>query len=252
MRRLAALLALALAAAGAPARLPVWRAEVVRAFPHDPGAFTEGLFFRDGDLWESTGLEGRSVIRRVRLADGRVLREARLAPDLFGEGIVAHGKRLVSVTWRGGRGFTWSFPGLARTGAFSYPGEGWGMTDDGRRLWLSDGTPDLRLLDPATLREVRRVRVTAEGAPVDNLNELEWVDGEVLANIWMTDRIARIDPATGRVKGWIDVAGLAHPARAQAGDYVANGIAWDAGGRRLFVTGKNWPALYQVRLVPAG
>ncbi len=223
---------------------------MVRSFPHDPGAFTEGLFFKNGELWESTGLEGRSDIREVRLADGAVLRRVALPADLFGEGIVAHAGRLVSVTWRGGRGFLWSFPGLRALGGFSYPGEGWALTDDGRHLVLSDGTPDLRLLDPATLAEVGRLRVTAEGVPVQQLNELEWVNGEILANIWQTDRIARIDPRSGRVTGWIDLSALPRPPAGRTADAVANGIAWDAKGRRLFVTGKNWPALYQVRLVP--
>lgn len=250
-RVLAALLGFALSGA-AVARLPVWRAEVVKAFPHDPAAFTEGLFYAGGRLFESTGMEGQSVIREVRLADGGVVHQVTLPPDLFGEGIVAHGGRLVSVTWRTGQGFLWSFPGLKPLGRFSYPGEGWGMTDDGRHLLLSDGTPDLRLLDPVSLTEVGRLRVTAEGAPVQNLNELEWVKGEILANIWLTDRIARIDPRSGHVTGWIDLSGLPRPRTGNAGDAVANGIAWDKAGNRLFVTGKNWPRLYQIRLVPTG
>lgn len=252
-RRLLAALLLGLGGIdAASAELPVWRAEVVKAYPHDPNAFTEGLFFSRGRLWESTGLEGHSAIREVRLEDGAVLHQVALPPDLFGEGIVAAGDRLVSVTWRTGRGFRWSFPGLKSLGTFSYPGEGWGMTNDGRHLVLSDGTADLRLLDPATLKEIGRIHVTADGVPVDQLNELEWVNGVVLANIWQTDRIARIDPRTGRVLGWIDLSGLPRPRLGRSSDAVANGIAWDAAGKRLFVTGKNWPSLYQIRLVRSG
>jgi len=252
--RLHALLAPLAAAAlstAAAARLPVWRAEVVRTFPHDPGAFTEGLLYRDGLLYESTGLEGQSNIRVVRLADGKVLRQADLPPSLFGEGIVDTGRELVSVTWRTGQGFRWTLPDLRRVGQFRYPGEGWGLTRMGRRLVLSDGTPVLRLLDPRTLAAVGRVTVTAEGVPLANLNELEWVRGEILANIWQTDRIARIDPASGRVSGWIDLSALPRPPAGRGTDAVANGIAWDERGKRLFVTGKNWPALYEVRLAPA-
>lgn len=231
----------------AAARLPVYRAVVVHSYPHDPLAFTEGLFFRDGRLYESTGYEGSSTIRAVRLEDGAVLRSISLPPALFGEGIVDWGDQLVSVTWQGGQGFRWTFPGLKPLGQFRYRGEGWGMTRSPDAILLSDGTAAIRRLDPRTLAERGQIRVTAEGAPVDQLNELEWVKGEIFANIWQTDRIARIDPRSGRVTAWIDVSGLPRPDRALSRDAVANGIAYDAKRDRLFVTGKYWPRLYEVR-----
>lgn len=246
MRRAAALL-LALAAAPAPAQVPVTPAQVVRAYPHDRGAFTEGLFFHGGALYESTGLVGRSSIRKVDLATGRVLAKVDVPPPTFGEGIVAWGREIVSLSWREGRGWRWSLDGFRRLSSWTYPGEGWALTSDGTRLIMSDGTAQLRFLDPRTLKEQRRVTVTYAGQPLDRLNELEWVDGEVLANVWMTDRIVRIDPASGKVVGMIDLA----PLHARVGyadpDAVANGIAWDAKTRRLFVTGKNWPTLFEIR-----
>ncbi|RYD63221.1 MAG: glutaminyl-peptide cyclotransferase [Sphingomonadales bacterium] len=246
----ASLLLVGAIAASASARLPVSAAAVVKAYPHDPDAFTEGLLFREGKLFESTGLEGRSDIREVRLVDGKVLRRVAIPSTLFGEGIVDAGGEIVSVTWRTGKGFRWSIATFKRTGAFTYAGEGWGMTRLGREIVLSDGTPTLRFLDPVTFRERRRLTVTAEGKPLRNLNELEYVRGEILANIWQTDVIARISPATGQVIGWIDVSGLPRPPAGPNIDAVPNGIAWDAKGSRLFVTGKNWDKLYEVRLEP--
>jgi glutamine cyclotransferase len=229
------------------AKLPVARARIVRVYPHDPSAFTEGLLWHGGSLYESTGLEGHSDIREVRLADGAVLQRRVTDPGLFGEGIVDWKHDLVSVTWRTQRGFRWDLATLRRKSAFAYPGEGWGLTRDSRNLILSDGTPVLRILDPVTFALRRTLTVTAEGQSVVNLNELEYVNGEILANIWMTDRIARIDPATGAVKGWIDITTLAADSGRRGPDDVANGIAWDARGKRLFVTGKNWPKLYEIR-----
>lgn len=246
------ILLLALVATPALAVLPVQRVAVVATYPHDRGAFTEGLFWHGGRLFESTGLEGRSTIREVRLADGKVLRRRTLPPDVFGEGIVAWGDRLIGLEWQTGRGSVWSLARFSPLRRFAYKGEGWGLTRDARRLIMSDGTDRLRFLDPLTLAETGRVAVRAEGRPVARLNELEWIDGEVWANIWQTDRIARIDPKTGRVKGWIDLTGLLPPGERLAGDTdVLNGIAWDAKRRRVFVTGKNWPKLYEIRLLPA-
>lgn len=245
MRAFARLL-LALVAAPLAAAIPVVPARLVRTFPHDERAFTEGLFWHGGHLYESTGEPGRSSIREVDLATGRVLREVDIPPPTFGEGIVPWKGEIVSLTWRDHLGWRWSLATFAKRGTWHYPGEGWALTGDGRRLYMSDGTSDLRVLEPRTLRETRRIAVTADGVAVANLNELEWVDGEILANIWRTDRIARIDPRTGHVVGWIDLSAL-HP-RLPAGDTdaVANGIAWDAASRRLFVTGKDWPVLYQI------
>lgn len=245
MRRLLALLLL-IAPALAPATIPVERARVIRRFPHDPGAFTEGLFWQGGFLYESTGEPGQSSIRKVDLASGRVLRRVDVPPPVFGEGIVPWRGQIVSLTWQNQIGWRWSLDGFRRLSEWHYPGEGWALTGDGTHLLMSDGTPQLRVLDPATLKELRRITVTADGAPVKNLNELEYVNGEILANIWMTDRIARIDPSTGHVKGWIDVSALRAATGTTDPDAVANGIAWDAAKHRLFVTGKYWPLLFEI------
>ena len=259
--RIAALLLLSLTGCAQPApqqaqpqpaaaeEPPVYGFRIVRAFPHDPRAFTQGLFFRDGRLFESTGLVGASTIREVELETGRVLRSTDIPAGLFGEGIVDWGDEIVSITWQNGIGFRWDRRTFRQTGSFRYSHEGWGLTKDGRHIVMSDGTPTLRFLDPATMQEVRRVTVTSAGQPVANLNELEFVNGEIFANVWMTSRIARIDPASGRVTGWIDLAPLV---RENGGgeDAVLNGIAWDAARGRLFVTGKLWPRLYEIDLVP--
>jgi glutamine cyclotransferase len=221
---------------------------LVRSYPHDAAAFTQGLLYHDGLLYESTGQVGQSDIRIVRLRDGKVLRRVKVPPPYFGEGLVLWKDRLVSLTWRHGRGFIWSLPDLRKFGGFAYDGEGWGITSDGKRLIMSDGTATLRFLDPETLKETGRIRVTWQGAPVAMLNELEYVDGEILANVWMTTRIARIAPASGDVIDWIDLAPLARQTGGNGRDNVLNGIAWDAKGRRLFVTGKYWPKLFEIRL----
>jgi len=229
--------------------IPVFEARVVRVFPHDPQAFTEGLFYLNGALYESTGLEGRSEIRKEDLATGKVLMRARIAPQYFGEGITAFDGRLFELTWKNQVGFIYDLATFRPVGQFAYPGEGWALTENGRELIMSDGSPVLRFLAPATLTERRRVTVTADGKPLDDINELEWVKGQILANVWMTDRIARIDPQTGRVTGWIELSGLKALAGASDNiDAVANGIAYDAKGDRLFVTGKLWPKLFQIRL----
>lgn len=245
-------LALALALGSSVAAAPVYGFKVVHAYPHDPKAFTEGLFFRNGFLYESTGLEGASTVRKEDLASGTVLQERSIAPQYFGEGIVAAGGRLIELTWRSQVGFVYDLKTFKPLSEFHYSGEGWALTSDGRRLIMSDGTPELRFLDPKSLKETGRVRVTYEGRPVARLNELEYVRGEVYANIWMTDLIARINPRTGAVTGWIDLSGLLPTAeRAASGaDAVLNGIAYDAASDRLFVTGKLWPSLFEIKLVP--
>ena len=204
--------------------------------------------FRNGELLESTG-NYPSTIRRVRLSDGEVLQRRVLDTTWFGEGLTVFGDRVLSLTWKGGRGFIWNPDTLAPQGAFAYAGEGWGLTHDNERLILSDGTATLRFLDPHSLAETGQVAVTLRGQPLTRLNELEWVDGQVLANVWQTDLIVRIDPTTGRVNGIIDLTDLM-PDRSglDPTDAVLNGIAWDADGRRLFVTGKNWPTLFEIRL----
>ena len=241
------LLLLALLALAGPA-LADTRWTIVKSYPHDPRAFTEGLLWHDGRLYESTGMVGQSSIRAVRLADGRVLRRATVPPPYFGEGIAVWKDHLVSLTWRGQKGFVWRLSDFRKTGEFTYAGEGWALTSDGRRLIMSDGTADLRFLDPETLKETGRITVTDGGQPVRMLNELEYVDGEILANVWMTPRIARIDPASGHVIDWIDLSDLIRKVRIDDMDNVLNGIAWDRTGRRLFVTGKRWPKLFEIRL----
>jgi glutamine cyclotransferase len=241
------LLAAVPALAGDMARLPSG-VTVVRSYPHDPQAFTEGLIYRDGRLFESTGLTGLSTIREVRLGDGRVLRKVKLPPSLFGEGLVDWKDQLISVTWQTGLGFRWDRATFRKLGEFRYQGEGWGLTRNERDIILSDGSAVLRFLDPTTLKVRRRLKVTEGGVPLAYLNELEWVKGEILANIWLTDNIARIDPATGKVTGRIDLSGLRAGGRSD--DDVLNGIAYDSAGDRLFVTGKNWPRLYEIKLAP--
>jgi glutamine cyclotransferase len=234
----------------APAAGPaVWFDAVVRErFPHDPTAFTQGLAFVDARIYESTGLRGRSTVRIGRLETGEELRRHALAAQYFGEGLTAVGERLVQVTWQSGAGFVYDRATLAPVDEFAYAGEGWGLAFDGQRLILSDGTARLRFFDPMHFAEIGEVTVRDAGRPVERLNELEFIDGEIFANVWLTDRIARIDPADGRVAAWIDLTGL-RPPEAQGGDEVLNGIAWDAAGRRLLVTGKRWPVIYSIRLV---
>ena len=222
--------------------------KLVKAYPHDPAAFTEGLFFHEGALYESTGLEGRSEIRKVALKDGKVLARRIIPPPYFGEGIVHWQDRLISLTWRHRQGFVWNLADFAPVSDFRYEGEGWGMTQDGRSIIMSDGTAQLRFLDPERLSEQRRITVTFNGRPVDRLNELEYVKGEILANIWYDNRIARIDPRTGAVIDWIDITPLIKASGAKDSEAVPNGIAYDAKGDRLFVTGKNWAKLFQIKL----
>ena len=247
MRRLAALAFLLLGAQSpAPAPIPLDAARVIATFPHDPGAYTEGLFYRDGDLYESTGLEGQSSIRRVDIKTGTVHRKVAISSAYFGEGIIDWGDQIISLTWQNGIGFRWSVDGFKKLGSWHYPGEGWALTKTATDIIMSDGTPVLRFLDPKTLKLRKRVTVTVDGNPLKDINELEYVDGEVLANIWQTQLIARIDPGSGHVVGWIDVSALTAQAGVRGNDSVPNGIAWDAKGRRLFVTGKNWPLLFQI------
>ncbi len=242
---------LAVTAQQAPAPVPVQGVEVKATYPHDPEAFTQGLFFSGGQLYESTGLVGRSTLRRVRLQDGKVLQQVAIPPDQFGEGSTGWGKEIVSLTWQHGVGHRWDRATLKRIGGFRYAGEGWGLTHDGRSLILSDGTPSLRFLDPKTYQEHRRVRVVADGRPVAAINELEYVNGEIWANIWQQPLIARIDPASGAVTGWIDLSALERLSGRSGPDDVANGIAYEPRSKRLFVTGKRWPKLFEVRVRPA-
>lgn len=228
----------------APKGVRIQTVKVVKTMPHDDQAFTQGLYFQDGHLFEGTGEEGASGIRKVKIEDGTVVQQQDLAPPYFGEGIVGWKDKIYQLTWKDGKGFIYGAGDFAEKGSFSYSGEGWGLTHDGKRLIMSDGSASLRFLDPETMQQTGTLAVTANGCPVEKLNELEWVDGEIYANIWQTDLIARIDPKTGHVIGFLDVTALGPPAPGR--DDVANGIAWDGAGKRLFVTGKNWPQLYEV------
>lgn len=233
-----------------PAAVPVLVARVVARYPHDARAFTQGLIWRDGALYESLGQPGRSEVRRVNLADGRVVARAPIPADQFGEGLAAHGNQLISLTWQHGIAHRWDARTLKRVGTARYPGEGWGLASDGRELALSDGTPTLRFLDPVSFAERRRVPVTLRGRPLRDLNELEWFDGAIWGNVWHTPFLVRIDPRSGVVTGLADLSAIVREVGAADPEAVANGIAWDAAGRRLFVTGKMWPTLFEVRLEP--
>jgi glutaminyl-peptide cyclotransferase len=235
----------------AQAAIPVYGFMVKNTYPHDPQAFTQGLFIKDGYLYETTGLAGRSSVRKVELASGKVLQKKDLAPEFFGEGSALVGQDIVGLTWTSHVGFVYDAKTFAMKRRFNYTGEGWGLASDAQHVYMSDGSADIRVLDPKTLEESRRIHVTAEGKPITQLNELEVVDGQLFANVWGTDVIARIDPASGNVVGWIDLTGLlpADKRGTASPDAVLNGIAWDSKHRRLYVTGKLWPKLFEIELV---
>lgn len=229
----------------APGAPPVHKVAVTATRPHDPAAFTQGLFYHEGALYEGTGRVGQSGVRRTDPASGQVQIQQDLPGAMFGEGIVAWKDRIIQVTWQDKQGFVYNLSDLALRDSFQYEGEGWGLTHDGTHLILSDGTATLKFLDPESFKTVSTITVKAGKCPVQKLNELEYVDGLIYANIWQTDLIARIDPKTGAVKSFLDVTELG-PEIADP-DAVANGIAWDAASKKLFVTGKLWPQLYEVR-----
>lgn len=231
------------------AETPVAGFEVVNTYPHDPEAFTQGLLWADGRLYESTGLEGRSSLRRVRLETGEVEQRVDLPRPIFAEGLASIDRRLIQLSWRNQVAFVYGRRDLFQIDKRPLAGyEGWGLTSDGRQLIASDGSATLRFLDPQTLETSRTLQVTTSGRPLPCLNELEYIDGEIWANIWQTRFIARIDPASGAVRGWVDLSELPTGAEPGAQVDVLNGIAWDAEGRRLFVTGKLWPRLYEIRV----
>lgn len=254
MKKLAsfALAAAALVGANlAQAAIPLYGFVVKNTYPHDPQAFTQGLFIKDGQLYESTGQKGQSSLRKVDLKTGKVLQKKDLADQYFGEGSTPVGDTIVSLTWQSNVGFIFDARTFALKGRFNYKGEGWGLASDTKNVYMSDGSAEIRILDPKTLEERRRISVTADGKPITQLNELEVVDGEIFANVWGTDVIARIDPASGKVVGWIDLSGLLPPAQrgTASPDAVLNGIAWDGKHHHLYVTGKLWPKLFEIELV---
>jgi len=229
-----------------PGEIVEYGYEIVHTYPHDSNAFTEGLFYLDGFLYEGTGLAGRSSIRKVKLETGEIVQKRDVPEPYFGEGIIHWKDRLIELTYQAETGFIYDLSTFAPKGEFKYRGEGWSLTQDGKRILMSDGTPEIRFWDPETLQETGRITVTDQGRPVPDVNELEWVKGEIFANVWHKDRIARIDPNTGRITGWINLAGL-WPG-SDHNEKTLNGIAYDAQRDRLFVTGKEWPSLFEIRL----
>jgi glutamine cyclotransferase len=244
VRFVAVLVTLSIAHAAAPE----YGYQVVHVYPHDRNAFTQGLEFRGGFLYEGTGLEGRSALRKVNLETGQVVQELRIAPQFFGEGITVINQQILELTWKAEAGFVYNQDSFRQLRTFRYPGEGWGLTNDGSQIYMSDGTAQIRVWDPGTLQERRRITVRDGVKPIEELNELEWVRGEIYANVWQTDRIVRIAPADGKVTGWINLKGILSAADREGTD-VLNGIAYDALGDRLFVTGKLWPKLFEIKLV---
>jgi glutamine cyclotransferase len=231
---------------GAPALQLRW--EVAGTYPHDPNAYLQGLLWHDGGFFESTGLLGQSTLRRVEWPSGRMVRRVDLPPNVFGEGLARVGDRLVQLTWQSGRAFVYDVKTLRLVEEFRYEGEGWGLAFDGTSLIMSDGTDVLTFRDPQRFTPTRRLAVTWNGRPLPRLNELEFIDGEVWANVWYTDFIVRIDPASGRVTSYLDLTGLLPPGQRRQQDAVLNGIAYDPATRRIFVGGKLWPSLFAIRI----
>ncbi|HZQ48103.1 MAG TPA: glutaminyl-peptide cyclotransferase [Verrucomicrobiae bacterium] len=235
-------------AASAPT--PIYSYEVINTFPHDRGAFTQGLVYLDGILLESTGLNGQSSLRKVELKTGKVLKQVDVPAEYFAEGLALLNGKLFQLTWQNQKAFVYDLETFKLEKEFAYTGEGWGLTTDGQSLIMSDGTPQIRFLDPLSFQVRRTVNVQDHGHPIGNLNELEYIKGEIFANVWTTLYVVRIDPATGAVLGAIDFHGLLAPEDRRANTDVLNGIAYDPDGDRLFVTGKCWPKLFEVRLKP--
>lgn len=223
---------------------------VVHTYPHDTDAFTQGLVIVDGRLYESTGRNGRSSLRMDDLESGKVLQRYDVPAKYFAEGLTNWGRTLIQLTWQTHTAFVYDRFSFRLLKSFSYDGEGWGVTQNGQQLIMSDGSATLQFLDPETFTVARRVTVTDHGAQVTELNELEYVHGEIYANVWHSNRIARISPKTGKVLGWIDLTGIISDAELSDGEAVLNGIAWDAKTDRLFVTGKLWPKIFEIRVIP--
>ena len=224
--------------------------EVVHVFPHDTSAFTQGLAYHDGFLYEGTGEKGRSSLRKVRLETGEVLQQVNLDPEFFGEGIAIFKDQVFQLTWQSHVGFVYDLNTFRPLRRFSYPGEGWGLASDGNELFFSDGSSEIRILDAETLKETRRLKVRDGSKPVNQLNELEFVEGQIFANVWHSNRIARISPQTGEIVGWIDLTGILSPIYRLDPEAVLNGIAYDPVHKRLFVTGKLWPSIFEIRVIP--
>ena len=232
--------------------IPVYTYKVVNTYPHDRSAFTEGLVFEDGVLYEGTGLNGYSNLRIVKLETGETLQIYELPPQFFGEGVTIYGNKIIQLTWKSHIGFVYDKYSFKLMQDFNYPDEGWGITHDGKHLIMSDGSSTLHFLDPETFKEIGQIEVSANDIPVTRINELEYIQGEIYANIWQTERIARINPLTGQVISWIDLKGILSPEDHSETVDVLNGIAYDAKNSRLFVTGKFWPKLFEIELIEQG
>ena len=241
---------LMLAAASLAPATPEYGYRVVKTYPHDRTAFTQGLEYRDGFLYEGTGQVGRSSLRKVELATGRVVQKFDVPQPFFGEGITVVNQQILQLTWQTQTGFVYDKASFRVLKSFSYPGQGWGLTNDGKQIYMSDGSSEIRLWDPVSLKETKRITVKDGTQPVTDVNELEAVKGEIFANVWHMDRIARISPADGRVLGWIDLTGLLAKAERPDPEAVLNGIAYDRAADRLFVTGKLWPKVFEIKVVP--
>ncbi|PYS18474.1 MAG: glutamine cyclotransferase [Acidobacteria bacterium] len=241
---------LMLAAASLAPATPEYGYRVVKTYPHDRTAFTQGLEYRDGFLYEGTGQVGRSSLRKVELATGRVVQKFDVPQPFFGEGITVVNQQILQLTWQTQTGFVYDKASFRVLKSFSYPGQGWGLTNDGKQIYMSDGSSEIRLWDPVSLKEMKRITVKDGTQAVTDVNELEVVKGEIFANVWHMDRIARISPADGRVLGWIDLTGLLAKAERPDPEAVLNGIAYDSAADRLFVTGKLWPKAFEIKVVP--
>jgi glutamine cyclotransferase len=251
MRRIVLRLAVLVLLTGASAAVtPEYTFTVVHVYPHDTSAYTQGLAFRDGFLYEGTGRNGHSSLHKVRLETGEVVQQINLGSEFFGEGITILKDKVFQLTWQSGVGFVYDVNTFALLKKVSYSGEGWGLASDGRELFLSDGTSEIRVLDPDSFKEKHRLKVHDGSASVDQLNELEFVEGQIFANIWHSNRIARISPQTGEVVGWIDLNGLLSSVYRLEPEAVLNGIAYDPARKRLFVTGKLWPSVFEIKISP--
>ncbi len=231
--------------------IPVYSYEILNKYPHDPGAFTQGLVYYDGIFFEGTGLRGSSSLRRVKLESGEVLLVKELSANLFGEGIVLYDDRIIQLTWTSNTGFVYNKDTFEEVDQFSYPTQGWGITHNGSELIMSDGSSMLYFLNPETFERTRKISVSYNDRAITRLNELEYIQDRIFANIWQTDSIAIINPATGLVTNWLDLTGLLQPEDRDGHKVdVLNGIAYDETNDRLFVTGKLWPTIYQIGLIP--
>jgi glutaminyl-peptide cyclotransferase len=244
------ILRLLLFASAMSAATPEYGYKVVHVYPHDRASFTEGLEYHGGFLYESTGEEGHSVLRKMKVETGEVVQEIKIAPHLFGEGFTILNQQIVQLTYKTQLGFVYDLATMREKRTFIYEGEGWSLTNDGKQIYMDDGSAQIRVWDAATLREKTRITVHDDNGPIERVNEMEWVEGEIYANVWQTDQMLRISPVNGRVLGRANLAGLLTDAERKGRVDVLNGIAYDAAGKRLFVTGKWWPKLFEIQIVP--